>query len=111
MPSSFTCNDCGTSGSEQWMRTHDCQSVQDVRQFGGRCEDYPCCGHQLGECEPQESFTKEYWLTHRDPDDPDAYQDYGEEPECMVCGEETNYGSTIVNGQELWYCETHEPVR
>lgn len=58
----FTCNTCGTTGSLRWMDQHDCQAVQDVRQFGGHCEDFPCCGHQPGECEPREEYTKAYWL-------------------------------------------------
>ena len=61
---SFTCNDCGTSGSLQWMSEHPCGEVQDVTQFGGRCEDFPCCGHQMGECMPDERYTKAYWLAH-----------------------------------------------
>jgi|1186.fasta_scaffold01255_4 hypothetical protein len=62
----FTCNDCGTSGGSAWMDTHDCQAVQDVAAFGGRCEDFPCCGHLSGECAPQERFTKAYWLERYD---------------------------------------------
>ena len=58
----FTCNEGGTSGSVRWMQTHDCNAVQDVAANGGRCEDYPCCGHLPGECAPQERFTKAYWL-------------------------------------------------
>jgi hypothetical protein len=70
----FTCNECHTTGSLRWMETHDCQGVQDVNQFGGHCEDYPCCGHMLGECAPQESFTKEYWQDRmNDPDYDDTY--------------------------------------
>jgi hypothetical protein len=68
----YTCNDCHTTGSLRWMETHDCQGVQDVNQFGGRCEDYPCCGHMDGECAPQERFTKEYWQDRIDPDYPDG---------------------------------------
>ncbi len=69
----FTCNQCGTTGSLEWMRDHPCGQIQDVRQFGGRCEDYPCCGHAPGECEPQESHTKGYWqrIMSRPDYDPD----------------------------------------
>lgn len=73
----YTCNECGTRGSLRWMETHPCQEVQDVAQFGGRCEDYPCCGHPEGECMPSETFTKGYWLERMsDPDyDPDFPRD------------------------------------
>lgn len=72
---SFTCNDCGTTGSRRWMEQHNCAEVQDVAQFGGRCEDYPCCGHLPGECAPQERFTKEYWQDRYDSLSPeDRYE-------------------------------------
>jgi hypothetical protein len=86
----FTCNDCGTKGSVRWMQSHDCQHNQDVDEFGGRCEDYPCCGHTDGDgCKALESHTKEYYydrphLLH-EPGSPewydamDDYADYDEE--------------------------------
>jgi hypothetical protein len=76
----FTCNDCGTTGSLQWMQDHPCGDVQSVNEFGGRCEDYPCCGHQPGECAPQERFTKAYWQDRYDslsPEDRDEVDMYG----------------------------------
>jgi len=66
-----TCNECGTTGGIRWMQEHNCQAVQDVNEFGGRCEDYPCCGHQWGECAPQERFTKAYWQERYDSLDRD----------------------------------------
>lgn len=35
-----------------------------------RCEDFPCCGHKLGECEDRPELTKEYWVDQymNDPD-------------------------------------------
>lgn len=77
----FTCNECGATGSLEWMRQHPCQEVQNVRQFGGRCEDYPCCGHLLGECMPQESFTKEYWLRRMENEAWDPEENYAYEEE------------------------------
>lgn len=53
------------------MDEHDCDGVQNVREFGGRCEDYPCCGHLPGECEPQERFTKAYWQSRYGDLDPE----------------------------------------
>lgn len=25
------------------------------------CEDFPCCGHKLGECEDRAEFHSEFW--------------------------------------------------
>lgn len=62
----FTCNECGTTGSLQWMGSHPCEHNQYVAESGGRCEDYPCCGHTDGDgCAALESHTSEYWA--RDP--------------------------------------------
>lgn len=36
-----TCDRCGYSGSIDRVRVHSCY----VQEQGGRCEDYPCCGH------------------------------------------------------------------
>ena len=76
----YTCNTCGTTGSLEWMEEHDCQGVQDVNEFGGYCEDYPCCGHLPGECAPQERFTKGYWQRQYDslsPEDQAEVDMYG----------------------------------
>jgi hypothetical protein len=78
----FTCNDCGSHGSIRWMQRHDCSTNQDLLANGGRCEDYPACGHTDGDgCIMLESHTSEYWtdwITSRidagyDMDDPDFY--------------------------------------
>lgn len=62
---SFTCNACGTSGSLRWMESHPCGHNQDVAAFGGRCEDYPCCGHTDGDgCYALESHTSAYWASN-----------------------------------------------
>lgn len=43
----ISCNDCGfTTRDVALFNNHSC----DVQQFGGRCEDYPCCGHEAGDC-------------------------------------------------------------
>ena len=42
-----SCNDCGfTTTDVALFNNHSC----DVQAFGGRCEDYPCCGHEAGDC-------------------------------------------------------------
>ena len=88
----FTCNACGSSGSQRWMNTHNCEHNQYVREMGGRCEDYPCCGHTDGDgCYALESHTSEYWLSNPhlhcdheagicDADEPDD-DDYDPGPE------------------------------
>lgn len=42
-----TCDDCGFSSTDYHLvERHSC----DVTLNGGRCEDYPCCGHEAGDC-------------------------------------------------------------
>jgi hypothetical protein len=42
-----TCTECGfTTKDSALIASHSC----DVAQQGGRCEDYPCCGHETGDC-------------------------------------------------------------
>lgn len=73
----YTCNDCGSTGSLRWMDKHDCETNQELNENGGRCEDYPCCGHTDGDgCYTLESHTKDYWTDRlRDLAD-QGYDDY-----------------------------------
>lgn len=42
-----TCSDCGlTTRDIAILVSHSC----DVQDNGGQCEDYPCCGHEAGDC-------------------------------------------------------------
>lgn len=42
-----SCTACGfTSHDLGLIASHSC----DVQQNGGRCEDFPCCGHEMGDC-------------------------------------------------------------
>ena len=62
-----TCNDCGTTGTIEAVRLHSC----DIANNGGRCEDFPACGHTDGDgCQTLESHTSDYWLNlmRQDPD-------------------------------------------
>lgn len=44
---SVSCDDCGFSTRDVALfNNHSC----DVQEFGGRCEDYPACGHEAGDC-------------------------------------------------------------
>lgn len=41
------CDECGFSTKDQpLMESHSC----DVQLGGCTCEDYPCCGHEPGDC-------------------------------------------------------------
>lgn len=43
----MVCEPCGfTTYDVRLMEHHSC----DVQASGGRCEDYPCCGHEQGDC-------------------------------------------------------------
>jgi hypothetical protein len=58
---SFTvkCNECGYDGSIEAVQLHSCQ----IQQQGGRCEDFPCCGHTDGDgCQQLPEHTSEYWM-------------------------------------------------
>ena len=47
LPAAATCGACGfTTTDVHLLAGHSC----DVQSFGGRCEDYPCCGHEQGDC-------------------------------------------------------------
>lgn len=42
-----SCSDCGFSSQDSMLlKNHSC----DVQRFGGYCEDFPCCGHEAGDC-------------------------------------------------------------
>lgn len=43
----ISCDDCGfTTRDVALFNNHSC----DIAANGGRCEDYPCCGHEFGDC-------------------------------------------------------------
>ena len=52
------CVVCGYTGSPYAVELHSCR----VQESGGRCEDYPCCGHVDGDgCQALPEHTSEYW--------------------------------------------------
>lgn len=54
-----TANCCGFSGTLRAIELHDCQ----IHENGGRCEDYPCCGHTDGlGCQTTPAMTGDYYL-------------------------------------------------
>lgn len=41
------CAECGYRSDDIYLlRNHSC----DTQMNSGRCEDYPCCGHEAGDC-------------------------------------------------------------
>ena len=45
-----TCNECHfTTTDVALFNNHSC----DVQERGGYCEDFPCCGHERGDCNGQ----------------------------------------------------------
>lgn len=43
----YTCSICSFSTSDiHLLERHSCSATQ----HGGYCEDYPCCGHEQGDC-------------------------------------------------------------
>lgn len=104
----FTCNDCRTSGSSQWMETHPCGHNQYVAESGGRCEDYPACGHTDGDgCYALESHTSEYWaksphlMCDHEAGVCDAYEDeVDDEPD----EEHDHYDACEMSTEGVWSC-------
>lgn len=43
----IVCSECGFASTDlNLVGSHSC----DIANSGGRCEDYPCCGHEFGDC-------------------------------------------------------------
>lgn len=54
-----TCTECGYTGSLRALEVHSCY----VQEMGGRCEDYPCCGHTDGDgCQTLPEHTSAFYL-------------------------------------------------
>jgi hypothetical protein len=72
---------CGYTGTIAAVELHDCAIVAS----GGRCEDYPACGHTDGDgCQTLPEHTAAFWSDHPHLlDDGDAYERgaYLDEPE------------------------------
>lgn len=64
------CKDCGFSSRDTvLMNSHSC----DIQAQGGRCEDFPCCGHELGDCNglkygSDEAIKAQVWASMHDED-------------------------------------------
>ena len=60
-----TCDDCGFSTRDVALfNNHSC----DIQENGGTCEDFPCCGHEYGDCNGQkygsDEAIKAYAMEH-----------------------------------------------
>lgn len=43
----YSCDECGFSSTDHdLVKYHDCETEEN----GGVCIDWPCCGHELGDC-------------------------------------------------------------
>lgn len=50
LPAPASCTECGFSTRDTHnLANHSC----DIQSQGGRCEDFPCCGHEAGDCNGQ----------------------------------------------------------
>lgn len=69
-----TCNECGYSSTLAGVEVHSCY----VQEQGGRCEDYPCCGHTDGDgCQALASHTSDFYYRNpqflHEPGSPEWY--------------------------------------
>lgn len=121
-----TASCCGYTGTLAAIAVHSCY----VEEQGGRCEDYPACGHTDGDgCQTLPSHTKEFYLRNPhlmfEPGSPewqDAMADLdGDTPEwwCGGCGNEYPDSTEVFeNGDKIdddcvscrirWFIESAE---
>lgn len=65
-----SCAECGfTTTDIALLEHHSC----DIQANGGHCEDFPCCGHEYGDCNglkygSDEAIKAQLWGAHRDCD-------------------------------------------
>lgn len=73
MSRTATCDGCGFSGSLGEVSVHDCY----VQEMGGRCEDFPACGHTDGDgCQTRPEHTADYWMEVVRREDANDWYDY-----------------------------------
>lgn len=69
-----TCDECQYNGTLAALQLHSC----DVQQQGGRCEDFPCCGHTDGDgCQTLPEHTSDFYYRNpqflHEPGSPEWY--------------------------------------
>lgn len=94
------CVVCGFTGSPYAVSLHSCR----IHESGGRCEDYPCCGHTDGDgCQTLPEHTSEYWSEAMTSGDYRAHFEYGS-PEwydaCEMDERYSDYGRYDDEGYE-----------
>ncbi len=78
----MTCDECNlTTRDSKIMERHNC----DITLNSGKCEDAPCCGHEMGDCNgmlygSDEAIKERAYRDMSDQDDWYAYE--GHEDEC-----------------------------
>lgn len=77
-----TCDDCGYHGTLAALELHSCQ----IAEQGGRCEDYPCCGHTDGDgCQTLPEHTSDFYYRNpqllHEPGSPEWYDAMREDDE------------------------------
>lgn len=76
LPAAASCGECGfTTADIHLLANHSCT----IQEFGGTCEDFPCCGHEAGDCNGQkygsDEEIKERYLARLNDPDYDEYYD------------------------------------
>lgn len=69
-----THDECGFKGTLEAVKVHSCY----VQEQGGRCEDYPCCGHTDGDgCQTRPEHTSQFYYDNphmmHEPGSPEFY--------------------------------------
>lgn len=75
------CSDCGQSWHPSQAGvadSHLCVDDDDFVATTGRCEDFPACGHRLGECGDRAEFTSAYWHDLQEQMGDERYSEYCE---------------------------------
>lgn len=68
-----TCGVCGFSSTDiPLVQNHNC----DIELNGGHCEDYPCCGHERGDCNGRKYGSTESILAFENKLRSRGYEDY-----------------------------------
>ena len=84
LPIAAACSECGFTTRDTYLLAHhSC----DTQANGGRCEDFPCCGHEAGDCNGllygSDEAIKEHAMKHAYCDHEagvyDCYDDYDED--------------------------------
>lgn len=74
MSRTMLCSVCNTAfAHSRDFELHSCE----IAEFGGRCEDFPCCGHGNEGCQDRKEFHSEYWaekFSNMSEDEMDDYE-------------------------------------